>query len=177
MDTIPIIETERLRLRAHRAEDFAASHALWSDPAITRFIGGATSSEQQSWFRLLRYAGQWPISGFGYWAIEDKASGEFAGEAGFADFKRAIRDDMRDVPEIGWVVAPRFQGQGYAKEAVRAIVAWGDERLSGDRTVCMIDPQNAPSIRVARACGYREFDRDEYLGSPVLFFERRTETK
>ena len=37
---IPSIETERLRLRGHRVEDFAACTAMWGDPVVTRYIGG-----------------------------------------------------------------------------------------------------------------------------------------
>ncbi len=37
---VPILETERLRLRGHRRDDFAASAAMWADPIVTRYIGG-----------------------------------------------------------------------------------------------------------------------------------------
>ena len=37
---VPILETERLRLRGHRVDDFAASAAMWADPIVTRYIGG-----------------------------------------------------------------------------------------------------------------------------------------
>lgn len=168
----PIIETERLRLRPHRIEDFAPSAAMWSDPGVTRYIGGKPSTAQQTWLRLLAYAGHWQFLGFGYWAIEEKSTGAFAGEAGFADFKREIAASMQGVPELGWALAPRFHGRGLGTEAVRAAVAWADEVLKAPRTVCLIDPENAASIRVAEKCGYRVFERATFNERPTLFFSR-----
>jgi RimJ/RimL family protein N-acetyltransferase len=169
---VPTLETERLLLRAHRLDDFAASLATWSDPLVTRFIGGKPSTEQQVWSRLLGYAGHWSLLGFGYWALEEKATGRFAGELGFADFRRDIAPSMRGVPELGWALAAAFHGRGYATEAVRAAVAWGDRRFEAPRTVCLIDVGNLASIRVAEKCGYAEFERAVFNGTPVLFLAR-----
>ena len=168
----PVIETARLRLRAHRLEDFEDSFAMWTDPAVTRFIGGKPSTEQQAWSRLLGYVGHWALTGFGYWAVEEKATGRFAGELGFANFKRDIAASMRDVPELGWALASPFHGQGYATEAVRAAVAWGDVRFESARTVCLIDPENLASIRVAEKCGYAVFERTLFNERETLFLAR-----
>ena len=43
--------------------------------------------------------------GFGFWALEEKATGAFAGEMGFAEFKREIDPPILGTPEIGWVLA------------------------------------------------------------------------
>jgi len=53
----PQLETERLSLRGHRLEDFPDCCAMWTDPEVTRFIGGKPSTEQEVWFRLVRYVG------------------------------------------------------------------------------------------------------------------------
>jgi RimJ/RimL family protein N-acetyltransferase len=169
----PVILTDRLRLRAYSVDDLAATLAMRSDPAVTRFIGGAPSTEQQAWARIMNYAGQWALLGFGYWAVEEKESRRFIGELGFADFKRDIAPKMRDVPEIGWVLASEFHGKGYATEGVRAALAWADELLSSRRTVCMIENGNHASMRVAAKCGFTKFDQADYLGQPVAFLERK----
>ena len=170
---VPVIDTPRLRLRAHRADDHPDCLAMWSDPAVVRYIGGKPSTEQQTWGRILTYAGLWTHLHFGYWAIEERASGRFAGEAGFADFKRDIAPSMRGVPEIGWAFAPLFHGRGFASEAVAAIVAWADRALASPRTVCIIHPDNAASVRVAEKNGYRVFERSDPNASPALFLERQ----
>lgn len=73
---------------------------------------------------------------------------------------------------VGCVLASHAHGKGYATEAVRAAVAWGDAKVSLSRTACIIAPENAASIRVAVKCGYREFARTTYKGHPVLIFDR-----
>src|ERR1700690_3739295 len=110
---VPVLETERLRLRGHRLDDFPASAAMWADPAVSRQLGRKPFTEEESWTRLLRYVGHWSLLGFGYWVVEEKASGKFAGEVGFADYMRNIEPPL-NAPEIGWALASRFHGKGYA---------------------------------------------------------------
>jgi RimJ/RimL family protein N-acetyltransferase len=169
--TVPVLETERLLLRAHRAEDFPACAAMWADPVVTRFIGGVPSTGQQAWGRMLNYAGLWALLGFGYWAVEEKKTGGFVGELGFADFKRDISPPIEG-PELGWALVPAVHGRGIATEALRAVVAWGDVRFQGGRTSCIIGPGNLASIRVAEKLGYREARRTAYKGEPTIVFER-----
>jgi RimJ/RimL family protein N-acetyltransferase len=169
---VPVLETDRLVLRAHRPADFADCAAMWGDPAVTRFIGGRPFSGEEVWARMLRYAGHWQWMGYGFWAVEEKASGDFIGDLGFANLKRDLDPSLSGAPELGWALATRAQGKGYATEALLAVIAWGDVRFEGARTVCMIHPDNAPSMRVAQKCGYREFWRTEYRGNPAVLMER-----
>jgi RimJ/RimL family protein N-acetyltransferase len=60
---IPVLESERLRLRGHRPEDYGNSAALWGDPEVTRSIGGSPPTREEVWARLLRYAGHWAWMG------------------------------------------------------------------------------------------------------------------
>jgi RimJ/RimL family protein N-acetyltransferase len=168
----PLLETARLTLRKHRLDDLDDCIAMWSDPIVTKYIGGNPSSPQQTWARLLGYAGHWSVMRFGYWAVEEKATGAFVGEIGFADFRRDIAPAMRDVPELGWALASNAHGKGYATEAARAVVAWGDAHLPASRTVCLIDPENAASLRVAQKCGYEIFERAAFNNRPILFLAR-----
>jgi RimJ/RimL family protein N-acetyltransferase len=169
---VPVIATARLALRGHRLDDFAACAALWSDPGVTRYIGGKPFSAEEAWAKLLRYAGLWSLLGFGYWAIEEKAAGGFVGELGFADFKRDIEPSLDDRPELGWALASGAHGKGYATEAVRAVVAWGDAHFGSRPTVCLIHPDNLPSLRVAAKAGYRELQRTIYKGQPTIILSR-----
>ena len=168
----PVLETERLKLRGHRIEDFADCAAMWADPNVTRHIRDHPFSEEETWSRLLRYVGHWALLGFGYWAVQEKQTGRFLGEAGFADYRRDLKPSLKDIPEIGWVFASQAHGQGYATEAVRAITTWGDAHFGNIRTACIIAPENAASIRVASKCGYRESQRATYHGQPTLMFVR-----
>lgn len=169
---IPAIDTERLCLRGHRREDFGDSAAMWADPLVTRHIGGRPFSKEESWSRLLRYVGHWSVLGFGYWAVSDKATGQFVGEVGFGDFRRDITPSLDGTPEAGWVLTPSAHGKGFATEAMRGALAWFDARPGSARSVCLIDPGNEPSIRVAKKCGFAEAQRTTYKGEPTLLFER-----
>jgi RimJ/RimL family protein N-acetyltransferase len=172
MGGIPVIETERLRLRGHRVEDFRECAAMWGDPAVTRYISGRPFTAEEVWARLLRYVGHWTLLDFGFWLIEERATGSFVGEAGLAEFQREIEPRIQGVPEVGWVLSPRCHGRGYATEAVHAALAWGEQRFGAARTVCLIHPENLASVRVAEKCGYREFQRTTYRGQATVMFER-----
>ena len=95
---------------------------MWGDPRVTRHIGGRPFTRDEVWAKILRYVGHWSLLGYGYWVVEDRASGSFLGEAGLADFKRGIGPGFDGAPEIGWVLAPAAQGAGVATEAVRAVL-------------------------------------------------------
>ncbi len=169
---IPVLESERLRLRGHRPGDFEDSVTLWADERVTRYIGGKPFSREEVWARLLRYAGHWAWLGYGYWVVEEKSSGMYIGEVGYANHRRDLQPQLPDMPELGWVLATRAQGRGYATEAVRTAMNWGEVRFGNQKTFCMIDPGNLPSIRVAQKCGFRETFRTTYKNEPTVVFLR-----
>jgi RimJ/RimL family protein N-acetyltransferase len=110
----PELVTARLRLRAHRAEDFDALAAIWGDPDVTRHIGGQPRSRQDVWSTLLRNIGHWPTVGYGYWVVTDAGSGEILGEAGYADHKRGLPAELAAGPEGGWAFGSSAWGKGIA---------------------------------------------------------------
>jgi RimJ/RimL family protein N-acetyltransferase len=169
---VPVLETERLRLRGPRADDLDACAALWADTEVVRHTTGKPQTREEVWWRILRYIGHWALMGYGFWALEEKASGAFVGEVGFADFKRNLDPPLGDTPESGWILASAFHGKGYATEAMRAVIAWGDEHFEAARTACLIHPDNAASLRVAEKLGYREYARSTYRDKQVLMLER-----
>lgn len=166
----PDIRTARLRLRAHRADDFEGCRAIWSDPEVVRHIGGKPSTGEEAWRRLLTYAGLWSVLGFGYWAIEEQASGRYIGDIGFAEFQRDIDPPLRGMLECGWALARVAQGKGYASEALAAIEAWRRAHFPERRAVCIIAPDNAPSVRVAEKAGFLRWCETTYHGEATLVF-------
>ncbi len=172
-DNVPVLTTRGLILRGYRLEDFEAVAAMWADPGVIRYIGtGQPLSRDAAWIKFQRFAGAWPLLGYGFWAIEHAASGRVIGEGGILE-PRAPTGQAR-TPETGWSLEPSARGQGLAGEAVAAMLAWGDERF--ERTVCDIAEENAPSTALARRYGYREIGLspvpDGWTGPKLIEFER-----
>jgi RimJ/RimL family protein N-acetyltransferase len=170
--SIPVLETARLTLREHRLEDFPALLAMWRDPAVTRFIGGKPRPAEEVWTKFLRVAGLWAHLGYGYWIAVERSSGAIVGEIGLADFKREITPPNKGEPELGYAFVSAAHGKGYASEAARAVVAWGDHHLSEERMSCIVSPLNAPSLRVAHKCGFSETARASLHGDDVIILHR-----
>lgn len=168
MNTIPTIETERLILRPHRLSDFEEFAAIWADPDVVRYITGTPISRENSWGRMLRVRGMWHLMGFGFLAIEERATGALLGEAGFQDMRREMTPSIEGTLETGWALIPSAQGKGYAYEAVNAMLRWADLHHFGRKMTCIISPDNQPSLRLAERLGFREFARADYHGEVVV---------
>jgi RimJ/RimL family protein N-acetyltransferase len=110
--------------------------------------------------------------GFGFWAIEEKLTGRFIGDVGFAEHQRSIAPSLKGIPEIGWALAAHAQGKGCATEAAHAAIRWGEARFGRARTACTIHPENLASIRIAEKCGYQEAVRTVHEGNPSIVFFR-----
>jgi len=172
LPSVPILETKRLRLRGHRVEDLASSSAMWGDPENVRHISARPFTSEECWGRILRYFGLWAALGFGYWVIEQRSSGHFIGEVGFVDYKRDIVPALNGAPEAGWIIAPGFHGKGYAQEAMSAALGWLDGAQPHTRSVCIIDPSNTASLKLAAKLGYVEYARTTYTDHVVTLHER-----
>ena len=168
----PSLTTARLTLSPPQLSDFEDSAAMWSDPLVTRHVGGRTSTPEESWARLLRARGLWPLLGYGYWAARETATGRYVGEVGFADFHRGIQPSIDGIPEMGWVLATWAHGRGFASEAVTAGLTWGEGLWGDGPVVCIIDPDNAPSLKLAGKMGFGEVARTTYKDSPTVLLRR-----
>jgi RimJ/RimL family protein N-acetyltransferase len=172
MTCVPTFETGRLCLRPHGERDLAAYVALRAHPDVFRFTTGGPVTEEEAWKRITSSIGHWALKGYGIWAIEEKATGEFIGSIGFADARREIFVSRHGVPEAGWWLAADRQGRGYATEAVRAIHDWGDVHLNTEHTFCGVITENQSSLRLAKSIGYRVTDEAIWLDRPCLILER-----
>lgn len=168
----PVIETPRLILRGRRLSDFAAFAAMQADGDVMRYIANAPVSEEDAWGKFARMHGLWALTGMGFWLVEEKATGAVIGEVGLADFKRAIDPPLGPAPEFGWMLAASAQGKGYAAEALGAALSWGDRRFHGAQFCCIIDEENAPSVRLADRHGFGRERKALYKGKEVIVFRR-----
>jgi RimJ/RimL family protein N-acetyltransferase len=166
------IITERLIMRPPTRDDFEDCAMQWADPEVVRHIGGKPFTREESWARLTRNVGHWALQGFGVWALRERDSGRYAGEVGLFDVKRNITPSIAGAHEMGWALCSWAHGKGFATEAVRAALDWNEKHFPHARLVCMIDPDNAASFRVAEKFGFREFARTTYRDTAVVLLER-----
>ncbi len=169
---VPFVETERLILRGHELADVEDCAAMWADPAVVAHISGVPSSRDQSWARMIRYAGFWHHLGFGYWAVTHKESGAFLGEVGFSDLQRDTQPSLNGIPEAGWVLRTEAQGKGYATEAARTMLSWADAHLDAPATCAMFDPRLNASIHLARKLGFGDDVLETFGATEALFLHR-----
>jgi RimJ/RimL family protein N-acetyltransferase len=167
-----MINTERLILRRHTLQDADSVFQLATDPAVLQFIGGVPASREDAWHRLLRYAGHWSLLGFGMFAVFERATNQFIGEVGLADFQRGLGEDFDGIPEAAWVFTGNSHGKGFALEAMTAALDWFDEQAFSSRSVCMIEARNTASIRLAEKLGFNYYGQACYRGSDVNKYER-----
>ncbi len=150
-----VLETERLVLRRLVPDDLPALHALYRDPVARRFFPDGTRTLEQTREEL-----EWFLQGhprhpeLGLWATVERATGTFLGRCGLLPW---TIDGVAEV-ELAYLIDPRRWGEGLATEAARAIVRHAHAALELDRLICLIDPENVASLRVAEKVGMR-FDR------------------
>lgn len=142
------LQTERLFLRQFRESDQDQLAKCHADPEMTRYLGGPLSPAE-NWRWLLSMLGHWSLRGFGYWALEEKDTGQLCGAAGL------IRHFDWPETELGWRIYPAWQRRGYATEAARCIRGFAFSVLNLATLVSYIDPENTASLRVAERLGAR----------------------
>jgi len=143
---IPTLSTARLLLRALCAADLEAFAAMHADPEVMRHLGtGQTRTRDESFDMMARLLGQWDLRGYGMFAIEETATGRFAGRAGI------LHPLSWPEPELAYGLARPFWGQGYATEAAAAIRDWGFAQ--GLALASFILVGNEGSVSVVRKLG------------------------
>lgn len=159
----PRLETARLMLRAFKEEDAEAYHQCCSDKAVMKYIGkGATLDIEASWKQITFFLGHWELRGFGMWAVESKAAGQFVGRIGF--------HQPQNWPglEIGWLIRKEDWGKGYATEGAELALDYGRQSLNLKNIISLIHPLNNASIKVAEKIGGKLVEEIEFQGKKTL---------
>jgi ribosomal-protein-alanine N-acetyltransferase len=165
--TVPDIETERLLLRAFRADDFESFAAMRADAEVMRFIGqpvGPQTREQAEGWQE-KNDRRWRDNGFGMWAVVERATGELFGWCGLSRL-----EDTQEV-EVGYGLARRAWGRGLATEAARASLRYGFESMGLTRIVAVVNPANHASRHVVEKLGLRYVKDAYHYGADLNYFE------
>lgn len=160
------LETNRLRLRLPRAEDFPAYADMLANPEVNRFIGGAELADRAEVYRSLGWLiGHWHLRGYGPWLVEDRASGALVGRVG------GYYPLEWPAMEIAWTLGRAWWGRGLAQEAARAARVVVRENLKPDRLISVVAVGNEPSQRLALRLGCHEAERTVIWGIDCMVFE------
>lgn len=157
------LETSRLRLRPWRDEDFAPFAALNADAQVMAHFP-ATLDRAESDVLAARCQSLIEAQGWGFWATEIKASGDFIG---FVGLHRPIAElPFSPCVEIGWRLARPFWGQGYASEAARAALSFAFNDLALAEVVAFTSLENRRSQAVMERLGMRRAENFEHPALP-----------
>jgi RimJ/RimL family protein N-acetyltransferase len=144
------IDTERLLLRQWRSTDFPAFAQLNGDEEVMRFFP-STLDEQDSNAMAQRCLDLVARRGWGFWAVQEKASGCFIGFIG-------LNDPVAELPfspcvELGWRLRRAWWGKGLATEGARAALEFAFSELSLNEVVSFTSVLNARSEAVMKRLG------------------------
>ncbi len=155
------IETERLILRPLATQDCEPHIEMMADPQVAAFLapGKATQPRMDRWRQFASYLGHWQIRGFGFFSVDEKATGKWVGRVG------PWMPEGWPGLECGWAIRSEHWGKGYAPEAAVASIRWTFEQFQDlARIISVIDADNANSQAVARKIG------EHYTGEKFEFW-------
>ncbi|MGF1447371.1 MAG: GNAT family N-acetyltransferase [Pikeienuella sp.] len=152
---IPMLETDRLRLRGPEARDWPTYSEFFGDAEASRFYGGPLRPEQ-AWKRLAQDIGHWALRGYGIWIVELQESGQAIGGTGLHWAEGWPRR------ELTWWLTAEARGHGYALEASRAAIEHAVRRLGWDPVETHMADDNAPARALALRLGGRVIAREPF---------------
>jgi RimJ/RimL family protein N-acetyltransferase len=152
------INTERLIMRGWRDSDLAPWAAMNADPEVRRYLGPLLTLEQASAW-VLNFQDDLDSRGFGFWALEIRASGEFIGFTGLD----AVDEEMPFTGiEVGWRLARSAWGHGYATEAALAALGYGFDVMDLPEIVAVTMARNLRSQAVMQRIGMTTDPADDF---------------
>ena len=161
------IVTARLRLDALCREDAEALFRYRGDPAVSRYQGWKPASVTDAEHFIEAQDGVAPDTLGAWWqrAIRLRDTDALIGDLGLH-----FLDDA--TVELGISLAPAYQGQGLAREAVEVMLDFVLGGLRKQRVLALVDPRNPPCIRLLEGLGMR---RAGGQADPVMFVLRAGE--
>jgi RimJ/RimL family protein N-acetyltransferase len=168
------LQTERLVLRRSRPEDAETISTYRSDPDVHRYQGWERTDADGVRAEIEHMAGRAPgePGGWVQLSVERRSDGRLVGDVGMSPVP-----GEPEVVKIGYTIAPAFQRQGYATEAVRSLVAYAFETLGAEVVRAHASAENAASIRVAEKVGMRLVERVKHRDGDEVWYGVRYELR
>ncbi|WIX78134.1 GNAT family N-acetyltransferase [Amycolatopsis carbonis] len=154
----PELTTDRLRLRALTEADTDAVVAVFADPEMSRFFAADFSDPAQARAMVARRLAYDGPEGQGHWVVEHE--GEVVGVAHL----RPSSELPGAVAELGYYVAAKHAGKGFATEAGRALVAHGLTTLGLPAVWALVHEGNAASLAITQRLGFLDVGSGVHYG-------------
>jgi [ribosomal protein S5]-alanine N-acetyltransferase len=150
-ESFPVLTTERLCLRQFESRDKAGLHACFGDAEAMRYWNFPASKTIVETERTLKWLSKTtsPYDHFA-WAIAKRSNDHCIGMVNY--HHREVRNRRL---EIGYIITPEYQRNGFGREAVEALVRYCTDKLGVHRIEAFIHPENIASIQLAKRTGFR----------------------
>lgn len=146
----PVLSTERLVLRQLTSADAPAIFALRSDPLVMQYIPRSLPASVADAAVFIEQGNEAVgRNEMLSWGIARHSAAEIVGTIGYYHLQ-----PEHHRAEIGYMLRPAYQGQGFMREAVAAVLAYGFETLCLHSVAGVIDPQNEASAQVLKHAGF-----------------------
>ncbi|GAA2592556.1 GNAT family N-acetyltransferase [Streptomyces tubercidicus] len=152
------LRTERLLLREWRESDLGPWAAMNADPEVRAHFPEVLTPERSA-ASVARFQADLAHRGWGWWALEVRATGEFIGMTGLDPVDAEM--PFTGV-EAGWRLARSSWGHGYATEAGEAALAFGFSTLALPEILAVTTATNLPSQAVMRRLGMTRDPADDF---------------
>lgn len=135
-------ETDRCLIRELSLSDLPALYELYDKPGMTDFVEPLYDYETELEYQKAYIENMYGFYEYGMWLVFSKETGKLIGRAGL------------EHDEMGYMIAPKFQNQGYATEVCRFIIDYARENTDFKELYCRIDERNEASVRLAKKLGF-----------------------
>jgi RimJ/RimL family protein N-acetyltransferase len=160
-----LLQTERLELRLPQAIDFHDLLSLRTDPDVMRYIGdGAIQSDEQVNEHIRLAQPYYDETGYGFFTVFKKESGEFIGQAGL--FHLGFDVDQPEI-ELAYRLHKNHWGNGYATELARSLIHWGFTQRRLKKIVAGVHRDNQRSVKVLQKAGLTRVEDLDYKGTKI----------
>lgn len=150
---IPVIESERLRLRRMKRGDAKVMFRYWSDPEVTRYMNVPPfTSVEEAWDMINLLNGLSESEDAMRFGIELKEEGKLIGSCGYNVWE--LSGSYRG--EIGYDLGREYWGRGYMSEALRMLLAYGYDTMGLNRIEALVEPENSGSRKLLLSFGFKE---------------------
>lgn len=145
-----ILSTERCILREFCMDDMQALFDLYAKPGVTDYMEPLYDWEKEWEYEEAYISNMYRYYGYGMWLVIDKASNQIIGRAGLEHRDYENTTEL----EMGYLIDPDWQNQGYATEVCNALIAYANDNLDFPRINCLIQKGNGPSIHLMEKLGF-----------------------